>query len=231
MHLPIGSAINAGAILVGGGLGLVIGSRLSESVKALIYQALSLAITIMGVKLAIDYQDVFLLTLSLVFGAISGGLLRLQERLEGFADFVQKKISHGKTSDANFSAAFIKGTSIVCVGSMAVLGAVQEGITGNYSIYLVKAFMDGIIALNIASSQGKGVLLSALPLFIYQGLLTMLASLLQPWLQGDMLIEFTAVGGALIAGVGASFLFPDRFKVLNLLPAMLWVCILFPLFY
>ncbi|MBQ4133505.1 MAG: DUF554 family protein, partial [Desulfovibrionaceae bacterium] len=134
-------------------------------------------------------------------------------------------------SDSNFSSAFIGATSVFCVGSMAVLGPVEEGVSGNYQILLVKAFMDGVIAINIASTKGKGVMLSAVPLFLYQGALTLLASLLQPILQGDVLIEFSAVGGVLIAGVGASLLFPDKFKVLNLLPAMLWVCVLFPLFH
>ena len=229
MFLPIGTAINAAAIAVGGGFGVFLGARLPERVKSVLYQGLSLAIAIMGIKLALGYQNIFLLTLSLVLGGLSGSLLGLQERLTGFADFAQKKM--GKSMDAQFSGAFITGTSIFCVGSMAVLGAVQEGTSGIYSIYLVKAFMDGIIAINIGSTQGKGVILSALPLFLYQASLTLLASLLQPWLQGDLLVEFTAVGGTLIVGVGASILWPEKFKILNLLPAMFWVCVLFPLFY
>ena len=231
MYLPIGTTINAAAIVAGGGLGVLLGSHLPERVKDVLYHALGLAIGIMGIKLAIAYQNVFLFFFCLVLGAFTGSLLALQERLAGFADFAQKKLSQGKNMDAQFSNAFVTSTSIVCVGSMAVLGAVEEGTTGNYSIYVVKAFLDGIIAINIASTLGRGVMLSALPLFVYQGILTFMASFLQPWLQGDLLVEFTAVGGVLIAGVGASIIFPDKFKILNLLPAMLWVCILFPIFY
>ena len=231
MYLPIGTTINAAAIVVGGGIGVLLGSHLPERVKEVLYHALGLAIGIMGIKLAIAYQNVFLLTVSLVLGAFVGSLLGLQERLAGFAEFAQKKISQGKKMDAQFSNAFVTSTSIVCVGSMAVLGAVEEGTSGSYSIYVVKAFLDGIIAINIGSTLGKGVMLSALPLFIYQGILTFMASFLQPWLQGDLLVEFTAVGGVLIAGIGASIIFPDKFKILNLLPAMIWVCILFPIFY
>ncbi len=231
MYLPIGTTINAAAIVVGGGIGVLLGSHLPERVKEVLYHALGLAIGIMGIKLAIAYQNVFLLTVSLVLGALVGSWLGLQERLAGFAEFAQKKISQGKKMDAQFSNAFVTSTSIVCVGSMAVLGAVEEGTSGSYSIYVVKAFLDGIIAINIGSTLGKGVMLSALPLFIYQGILTFMASFLQPWLQGDLLVEFTAVGGVLIAGVGVSIVFPDKFKILNLLPAMIWVCILFPIFY
>lgn len=238
MQLPIGTTVNALAIVAGGAIGSVIGSRLPERIKLALYQALSLAIIAMGAKLIIGYQNIFLLTLSLVLGAVTGSLIGLQERLEGFADYVQRRMTarleksrKSRETDADFSVAFISSTAVFCVGSMAVLGPVEEGLSGNYQILLVKAFMDGVIAVNIASSKGKGVMLSALPLFVYQGGLTLLATLLQPLLQGEVLIEFSAVGGVLIAGVGASLLFPDKFKMLNLLPAMLWVCVLFPLFH
>lgn len=237
MQMPVGSAINALGIVIGGAIGAAIGARIPGRVKQSLYLAMSLAIIAMGVKLMAGYQDVFLLTSSLVLGAISGSLIGLQERLEGFAACVQQRMaaraarcSKPGRSDSKFSAAFIGGTSIFCVGSMAIIGPVEEGINGDYQILLLKAFMDGVIAINLASSMGRGVMLAALPMFIYQGALTLLGSLLQPILQGDVLMEFSAVGGVLIAGVGASLLFPDKFKVLNLLPAMFWVCVLYPLF-
>lgn len=236
MYFPTGSAINGAAVVLGGFLGVLLGTRLPGSVKSILYQALSIAIVIMGVKLALGFQSIFLLTLSLVFGGATGAFLKLEKRVEDFGAFVQRKISHGQNpsssaADAQFSNAFMAGTSIFCVGSMAVLGAVEEGTSGDYSIYLVKSFMDMIVALNIASTLGRGVMLAALPVFVYQGALTLLAVQLQPWLTGGVLVEFTAVGGVLIAGVGAGLLFPEKFNMLNMLPAMIWVCVLFPLFH
>ncbi len=238
MQLPIGTTINALAIVAGGAIGSVIGPWLPERIRLALLQALSLAVIAMGAKLIIGYQNIFLLTLSLVLGAVTGSLIGLQERLEGFADYVQRRMAaraeknkKSSSSDTDFSVAFVSSTAFFCVGSMGILGSIEEGVSGNYQILLVKSFADGIVAINIASSKGKGVMLSALPLLIYQGALTLLASLLQPLLQGEVLVELSAVGGVLIAGVGAGLLFPDQFKMLNLLPAMFWVCILFPLFY
>ena len=230
MFLPVGSVINAMAVVAGGAVGAFLGSRMPIRLKDILFQAMGLTVIVMGMKLAIGYQDVFLLTLSIVLGGATGALIGLHERLEAFAAKMENRFSRGN-EDSSFTAAFITGTSVFCVGSLAVLGSVEEGVSGSFSLLLVKALMDGIIAINIGSTQGRGVMLSALPLFVYQGTLTLLAGFLQPFLQGDVLVEFTAVGGVLIAGVGANLIFPDRLKVLNLLPAMFWVCMLFPLFH
>lgn len=230
MFLPVGSVINAMAVVAGGAVGAFLGSRMPIRLKDILFQAMGLTVIVMGMKLAIGYQDVFLLTLSIVLGGATGALIGLHERLEAFAAKMENRFSRGNEG-SSFTAAFITGTSVFCVGSLAVLGSVEEGVSGSFSLLLVKALMDGIIAINIGSTQGRGVMLSALPLFVYQGTLTLLAGFLQPFLQGDVLVEFTAVGGVLIAGVGANLIFPDRLKVLNLLPAMFWVCMLFPLFH
>lgn len=224
----LGNAVNALAILAGGTIGLLFKKFIKESWTDTLNKGMGLAVLVIGINGVIanmmkleggkfSSSGELLLVISLVVGGLTGELLRLDERLDRFSRKVEQKFSKG-----GFADSFMSATVLFVVGAMAILGPIEEGLTGNHTILFVKATLDGVSAVVFASTLGYGVLFSAVPVFLYQSVFWALAGVVQPYLaEGPLLSQICMVGYAVIIGIGFNFILKDKIKTLNLLPSVL----------
>ncbi|KUO72375.1 MAG: hypothetical protein APF77_06000 [Clostridia bacterium BRH_c25] len=222
----LGSIANVATIIIGGITGSILKRGLSERFSSLIISALGLLTVAIGIMFAVKSQNIMVVVFSLVLGAIMGEWINIEKRMNDLGDFVQDKL---KSKEGSFSQGFVTASLLFCVGSMAIMGALQSGLMKDHSILYAKSIMDGVIAVVFASTLGIGVALSFLPVLIYQGSITMLSSVVAPYLSEAVMTEMTATGGILLMGVGISVLEIRKIKVGNMLPAI-FLPILFMLF-
>ena len=219
----IGTLINVVAIVIGTLTGFALKQRLPERISSIIVQCLGLVTMLIGLRMVITTQDPLIILISMVTGGILGELLRIEERLDRLGAKVEARFSRER---GTFAKAFVTSTLLYCVGPMAIVGSLQDGLRGDYSVLLTKSIMDGIASVAFASTLGIGVLFSTLPLAAYQGGITLGASLLEPYLTASMVTEMTATGGLLILGIAMNLLQIAKIRVGNLLPAILVAAIL-----
>jgi len=219
----LGTLANVAAIVVGTLAGFALKQRLPERVGSIVMQGLALVTALIGISMMIDTQNVLVVLVSMVVGGVFGELLRIEERLDRLGARVEERFSkeHG-----TFAKAFVTTTLLYCIGPLAIVGALQDGLRGDFSILLTKSMMDGIASVAFASTLGIGVLFSALTVGAYQGGITIGASLLQPYLTSAMITEMTATGGLLILAIAMNLLGIAKIRVGNLLPAILVAAIL-----
>jgi uncharacterized membrane protein YqgA involved in biofilm formation len=213
----LGTLANAGAIIIGGITGSVLKRGLSERFSNLIISGLGLLTMTLGIMFAIQSKNIMVVVFSLVLGAILGEWIDIEKRMNDLGDFVQDKL---KAKEGNFSQGFVTASLLFCIGSMAIMGSLQSGLLNDHNILYTKSIMDGVIAVVFASTLGIGVALSFLPVVIYQGTITLLASVVAPYLSEAVMTEMTATGGVLLLGVGISILGIKKIKVGNMLPAI-----------
>lgn len=214
----LGTIINVAAIILGGIIGLLFKKGLPQRLSDTITQGLGFGVMIIGISMALKTQSIIIMLVSLLFGAILGELINIEKQLTRLGDTLESKI---KGSDNNFSQGFVSASLLFCTGSMAIMGAIESGLTGTYSILLSKSLLDGIFSIIFASTMGISVLFSAVPVFLYQGGITLLAGSIKTLLTSEMIIEMNAVGGILIFAIGINMLKIKNIKVGNLLPAIL----------
>ncbi|HHU62854.1 MAG TPA: DUF554 domain-containing protein [Clostridiales bacterium] len=212
-----GTIVNSIAIIAGSLLGLLIKGGIGERYRKLITQGLGLAICVLGIMDAIKTNNIILVIVSLMIGAIIGERIGIDYRISGLGEWIQSKI--GK-KDSRFSHGFITATLVYCVGAMAIMGSLESGLYDNHRILYVKSALDGVTSIVLASTMGIGVIFSAASVFIYQGLITLGAALLKSYLNETVVTEMSAVGGILILAIGVSMLEIKKIKVANLLPAV-----------
>jgi uncharacterized membrane protein YqgA involved in biofilm formation len=214
----LGTLANVAAIALGTLLGLALKQRLPERINTIAMQALGLVTVLIGIKMVTTTENVLIILVSMVIGGIVGELLQIEQRLDRFGSRIEARLS--KEGGA-FTKAFVTSTLLYCVGPLAILGALQDGLQGDYSILLTKSGLDGVASVAFASTLGVGVLFSTLPVALYQGGITVAASLLQPYLSSPIINAMTATGGLLILGIGLNILKISQIRVANLLPAIL----------
>lgn len=213
----LGTIVNAGAIILGSLIGLLAKKAIPQRMGDLIMTAIPIVVMVLGVQFSIESANVLIVIVSLVIGAIIGEWIDIDKKLDEFGATVQSKL---KGNDSNFSAAFVSTTLIYCVGSMAILGSIESGINNQHTILYTKALMDGISAIFFASSLGAGVIFSSVSVFLYQGLLTLLAGYVAPYLSAAVVTEMSATGGILLIALAFTILGIKKIKVANLLPAI-----------
>lgn len=218
-----GTLINAAAIILGTVIGLLIKTKLPKRFITIIFQALGLFTILLGLKMALEMQEFLFAIGSLVIGSVVGELLGLEKRLEGFANWVKLKM---KSDSDKFSDGLITAFLLYCMGSLTILGSIEEGISGNMDLLLMKSLMDGISSIALASALGIGVGFSVLPLLIYQGGLTLFASSLSEFFSEAIVRELSAVGGVLLIGLGINILEIKKLRILNMIPALVIVVVL-----
>ena len=228
--MMLGTIVNAVAIIAGGLGGLLFGKSLPEKFKQTIIQGIGLAILLIGLQMALETKNMLIVIGSLVIGAIIGELIDIEGKLENFGQWLERKLTASKKGkkegvssiqeESKFTKGFVTTSLIFCVGAMAIMGSLESGLKGSNSILFAKSLLDGITALIFASSLGIGVLASAIPVFIYQGVLTFGATFLQNLLSSAVVGEMSAVGGLLILGIGINILQIKVIKVGNLLPGI-----------
>ena len=219
----LGTAFNVAAIILGTMVGLTLKQRLPERMSSIAIQGLGLVTALIGVKMMITTENILVVLVSAVIGGILGELLRIEARLDSFGARIEAKFSK---EGGTFAKAFVTSSLLYCVGPMAILGALQDGLRGDFTILLTKSGLDGIASVAFASTLGIGVLFSALPVAAYQGGITIGASALEPYLSSSMINEMTATGGLLIVGIALNILQVTKIRVGNLLPTILLAAIL-----
>jgi len=220
----MGTIINAIAIIIGGALGLLFRKGFPERIAQTTLQVLGLFTMVIGVSMAIQGREFIMILISLVAGAVLGEWANIEGRLERFGGWLEKRFHVTEGSPAK---GFIYASLLFCVGSMAIVGSITDGLKGDRSILVTKAMMDGIISIPFAASMGFGVLGSALPVLFYQGGITLLASKLQSLFTPEMIRELTSVGGVIVMGIGINILGLQKIRVGNLIPALLLIILLF----
>lgn len=219
----MGTIINAIAILVGGALGLLFRKGFPERISQTTLQVLGLFTLVVGVSMAIQGQELIMVLVSLALGAGLGEWMNIEGRLERFGSWLEERLNLTEKSPAK---GFIYASLLFCVGSMAIVGSITDGLKGDHSILVTKAMMDGIISIPFAASMGIGVLGSAVPILLYQGSLTLLASKVQSFFTPAMVRELTSVGGVIVMGIGVNILGLQKVRVGNFIPALLLIILL-----
>lgn len=227
----LGTIINVAAVIIGSGFGLLIKTGLKKRFQEILMQACGLATIFIGISGAltgmlfidetgvISSKNTMLLVCSLVIGGLIGELINIEKRLDHFGEKI-KAMVHAQ-NDNSFVDGFVTASLVICVGAMAIVGSIQDGLTGDYSMLVAKALLDLIIVMVFASSLGVGVMFSALPLGIYQGAITFFAVLISPYLSDVLICDMSCVGSVLIFCVGYNIAFGKKIRVGNLLPAIL----------
>lgn len=222
--IGLGTLVNAGAILAGAAAGLLLRRGLPEKWQESIMQGVELCIIVIGVQMAFKSENIMVVIFSLVLGAIVGEALDIDVKLQKFGDWVGKKIIGGRDAGAAkaIGEGFVAASLIYCVGAMAIIGSLEDGLKGDTTILFAKSTLDGIIAIILTANLGVGVALSAVSVLLYQGTLTVLAGVLEPILTTSILNEVTATGGVLIMAIGVNMLKVVQIRISNLLPAVVW---------
>jgi len=215
-----GTLINVGAVIAGGSVGLLFRSRLPERYTNTFFQAIGLFTLFLGFSMSLKTNNPLLLVFSLILGALAGTLLKLQERMETSGTTLQEKL---KIKGGRFSEGLVTSFLMFCMGSMTILGAIEEGLGNKPNLLLIKSLMDGFSSVALAAALGVGVIFSVIPLLIYQGGLTLLAAWFGESVSELMVNELTATGGILLIGLGITILGIKKIDVLNLIPALIFI--------
>lgn len=235
--IGLGTIVNAAAIVVGGFFGIAARRFLKERFQETITKAIGFAVIVLGLGStlsemltvniqgtgdqiygSLDTQGVIMMIVSLVGGAFLGELINLDGWFERFGAWLRDKT--GNSGDSEFINAFVTSSLTVCVGAMAILGSIQDGISGNHETLFAKALLDLLIVMMMAASLGKGCVFSALPVLVFQGLITILARFIAPVMTETAISNLSMVGNVLILCVGVNLVSPKTIRVANVLPAI-----------
>lgn len=227
----LGTLVNFLAVIAGSGLGLLFKSGLKQRFHEILIQACGLATLFIGLggamtglmklseKGTFETTNTKLLVFSLVIGGLIGELLQLETHMENLGGKLKRLLK--ANNDSQFVDGFVTATLVICVGAMAIVGSIRDGLTGDYTMLFAKAILDFIIVMVFASSMGIGVMLSAIPLLIYQGAITLSAALISQYMDDTLISYLSCIGSVLIFGVGVNLIFGKKLRVGNLLPAIL----------
>lgn len=221
--IGLGTLANVGAIIVGGALGSLVIPQVPERVRQTTMQALGLTVLLIGLKMAWDTKELLLVVISMAVGTIAGELLRIEDRLQEWA---QKLERWPITQRGGFSKGLVHASLIYCTGAMAITGALKDGLTGDASILYAKSLLDGITAIMFGSVMGIGVMFSSVPVLLYQGAMTLGASAISGLLTEAIIREVSATGGLMVAAIGLNLIGAVEIRVANTLPALLVVAVL-----
>lgn len=236
----IGTVINVITILVGGILGVVLGGRMPERLRQTVMSGLGLFTFAIGLQMFLKTQNSLVVLGSLLFGILLGEWWQVEEGLNALGRWLEsrtaklRKKPEGAAADVTvqndgktltpqerFVRGFFTASLLFCIGPMAILGAIQDGLSGNFQLLAVKSILDGFASLAFASSLGVGVLFSTLPILAYQGSISMLAVQIQPWISDAMMTEMSATGGVLLMAIAIGNLLNLRqIRAGNFLPAL-----------
>ncbi len=211
----LGTIVNVAAILVGGLLGLLLRKGIPERVSGGIMQGLGLVVIYIGISGMLKGSNVLIATISIVVGGAIGMIFDFDGRFNRFAAKLEQRIAHKQGGSSRIAEAFITTTLLYCVGAMAIVGSLNSGLTGNHEVLFTKSILDGVSAVIFASTLGAGVLLSVIPLFLYQGAITLMAQSLAPVLSDVAVAEMTCVGSLLILAIGLNLLKVTKIKVMD----------------
>jgi uncharacterized membrane protein YqgA involved in biofilm formation len=229
-----GPLVNAIVVVVCSLAGCFLVRGIPERFEEHIKKALGLAIVFVGIKGTLENQNVLLLIISLVIGAIIGELIDIDKWMNRFGLWAERVLGMNKPKESggrpgghagghaghNFSKGFVSATILYCTGSMAIVGSMQSGLQGNHEILFTKSILDGCMSLVFGASLGIGAAFAALPVLVYQGGIALASQAISGWLTPDIIREMSATGSLIIAGIGFNFLGVKEIKVANMIPAV-----------
>lgn len=221
----LGTLVNTGAIVIGGSIGLMFKKGLPERFGNQIMNGLALCVLAIGLDGVLQGKNTLMLILSMVIGVFTGELLNLDQRVNQLGTWLETKFK-SKDERVSISEGFVSASLLFCVGAMAIVGSLQDGLNQDASMLYTKAMLDGVSSVIFASSLGIGVILSSLFVFLYQGGITLLASLIAPFLTDLVITEMTCVGSLLIIGLALNMLRVTNLKLMNFVPAIFMPIIL-----
>jgi uncharacterized membrane protein YqgA involved in biofilm formation len=223
----IGTLVNTAAVIVGSTLGLLIHAHLPPKLTRIAFQGIGLFTLFIGFQMASKTGSLLILIFSMVIGAIIGQLIDLDRHIQNLSEKLKTRL---KSKNEKFTEGLVTAFLLWCMGSMTILGAMEEGFGDPPNLLLAKSVLDGFSSMALAATMGIGVMFAAIPLLVYQGGLTLLASSLKDILAGPVIAEMTAVGGLLLIGLGINILEIKKLKILNMLPALIIAVILAVIF-
>ena len=218
-----GSLVNFVAIVLGALLGTLLRLGIPEKIKDTVLQAMGLVVVFIGLKMAFVSKNTLVVVLALAIGAVIGELLDLQGRLDRFGEYLTASVG---TRYGDVGRGFVVASLVFCIGAMAIVGSIEEGLRGDASILYAKSMIDGVCSVVFAASMGIGVMLSAVPVLLYQGGMTLAAGSLETLINEAMLAEISGTGGLLILGIGLNMLNLTQIRLANLIPALLVAAVL-----
>ena len=230
----LGTIINVAAVILGGGLGMLLKGGLKERFQQILMQALGVCTIFIGISGALkgmlrvengtlETTGTMLLIASLVTGSLLGEWIQIEKWMDRFGEWLREKV--GGKNNSQFVEGFVSASLVICVGAMAIVGALEDGMRGDYSMLAAKAVLDAVIVMVFASSYGKGAVFSALPVGLWQGGITIFAGFLEPVLTPQIVSDLSFTGNVLIFCVGVNLAFGKKFRVGNMLPALLFAAV------
>ncbi|WP_080871895.1 DUF554 domain-containing protein [Oceanobacillus timonensis] len=227
-----GTIVNIVFIIIGSIIGLFF-TKIPERFKETVMNGIGLAIVLIGLQMALQTEQIIIVLLSLLSGAIIGEGLKIEEGLNRFGTWIGNRfaVSGNNTS---ISQGFVTASLIFCVGALAIIGALDSGIRGDHGVLITKGIIDGFTALVLTTTLGIGVILSAVPVLLYQGTIALLATQINRWVPDafldGLIVELTAVGGLLILAIGLNLLNITKIRIGNLLPSIVTVVLVYYVF-
>lgn len=213
----LGSIVNAAAIICGGIIGFMLKNGIDERFNVSIMNGLALCILLIGISGALKVNNMLLVIISIVIGSIIGEALDIDKALNEFGNKIERAL---KNKGGKISEGFVAATLLYCIGAMAIVGSLKSGLEGNHEILFTKSILDGVSSIILTSSLGIGVILSSVPVFLYQGTITLASFFIKDLLTDAVIGNMTAVGSLLIIGLGLNMLGSTKIKVANLLPGI-----------
>ena len=232
MFAGFGTIVNMLAISVGGILGILFGRFLSQKIQQTLELSCGVAVIFIGAggtlsKMllvnpngTLETTGTLMMIVSLAVGGLIGEVIDIDEKVERFGKYLRRK--SGSEGDSKFVDGFVTSSLTVCIGAMAVIGAIEDRLLGNFSILYAKSLLDFLIVMAFAASMGKGCIFSAIPVGIFQGSITLLAGFLEPIMDSTALSNLSYVGNVLIFCVGINLFFGKKIRVANLLPSLIF---------
>jgi len=217
----IGTFVNASTVIVGGVIGLVLKQHISHRISTIFFQAIGLFTIILGIKMALQSEHVVVLIFSLIVGSFVGETMHLDRQVERLGIYIK---SHLKVGNDKFAEGLTTSFLLFCTGSMTIVGSIQEGLGQGHDLLFTKAIMDGFSSILLASGFGISIPLVAIPLLIFQESITLIAYFFGAHFSLPMITELTATGGILLIGLAINILDIKKLKVMNMIPALVFVC-------
>lgn len=216
----LGTVVNALAIIGGSLLGLLFSKGIADNYKEIILNAVGLSVILIGIKSALVSDSLMIVIFSVISGALLGEYLQIEKKLEWLGAFLESKVVSKSSDSKSFARGFVTASLVFCVGSMAIVGSLESGLTGNHQTLFAKSVLDGVTSIIFASAMGLGVAFSGLAVLLYQGTITLTAVFMKSFLVPETISQMTSVGGLLIVAIGLNMLKITTIRVGNLIPGI-----------
>ncbi len=216
----LGTIVNVITVIIGSGAGLLLNKGIPKRITDSIMKAVALCVIYIGIDGCLEGENTLIAIISMAVGALIGELLKLDDRLNALGAKLESKVAKNSSAENAVAKGFVTASLLFCVGAMAIVGSLESGINGNHEILFSKSLLDLITSFILATTLGIGVMFSAAFVFVYQGVITVLAQFVGPYLSDAVIAEMTCAGSILIIALGLNMLGITKLKVMNYIPAV-----------